>query len=212
MAIVLIVDRRLPGLHQGHPVHAAVPAVGRVRERAADPEGHAPVRIAGVDVGKVSKVEPLGGDSPGVKVTMKLEDEALPIHEDAEVKVRERIFLEGNLFMDIKPGSPSAGHGRRRGHDPASPRPRRRSSSTRCSARSRPTPARTSRTCSSATARRSTAQPQPGEDDDQDPDVKGETGGAGAQRLARLRARRAARHGDREPGHARHASCTTCRS
>jgi len=66
------------------------------------------VRIAGVDVGKVSKVEPIGGDSSGVKVTMKLEDGALPIHEDAEVKARERIFLEGNLFMDIKPGSPSA--------------------------------------------------------------------------------------------------------
>ena len=66
------------------------------------------VRIAGVDVGKVSKVEPLGDNSPGVKVTMKLEDEALPIHEDAEVKARQRIFLEGNLFMDIRPGSPSA--------------------------------------------------------------------------------------------------------
>ena len=39
---------------------------------------------------------------------MKLEDEALPIHKDAEVKLRERIFLEGNLFLDIKPGSPSA--------------------------------------------------------------------------------------------------------
>jgi virulence factor Mce-like protein len=66
------------------------------------------VRIAGVDVGKVSKVEPVGGDSAGVKVTMKLEDEALPIHKDAEVKARERIFLEGNLFLDVKPGTPSA--------------------------------------------------------------------------------------------------------
>ena len=36
-------------------------------------------------------------------------------------------------------------------------------------------------------------QPQPGEDDDQDPDVQGETGGRGAERLARLRARGAAR-------------------
>ena len=35
-------DRRLPRLHQGHPLHAAVRAEGRVRERAADPEGHAP--------------------------------------------------------------------------------------------------------------------------------------------------------------------------
>ena len=59
-------------------------------------------------MGKVSKVEPLGGDSPGVKVTMKIKDEALPIHKDAQVEIRERIFLEGNLFMNIKPGSPSA--------------------------------------------------------------------------------------------------------
>jgi hypothetical protein len=59
-------------------------------------------------VGKVSEVEALGDGSSGVKVTMKLEDVALPIHKDAEVKARQRIFLEGNLFMDIKPGSPSA--------------------------------------------------------------------------------------------------------
>src|SRR5919107_2585958 len=66
------------------------------------------VRIAGVDVGKVSKVEPVGGDSPAVVVTMKLEDDALPIHEDATVKVRPRIFFEGNNFFDIHPGSPSS--------------------------------------------------------------------------------------------------------
>ena len=66
------------------------------------------VRIAGVDVGKVSGVEPVGGDSPAVKVTMKLEDSALPIHENAEVKVRPRIFFEGNLFMDVRPGTPDA--------------------------------------------------------------------------------------------------------
>src|SRR5215218_10419653 len=66
------------------------------------------VRIAGVDVGKVSKVEPVGGDSPAVVVTMKLENDALPIHEDATVKVRPRIFFEGNLFFDIHPGSPTS--------------------------------------------------------------------------------------------------------
>ena len=67
------------------------------------------VRIAGVDVGKVSAVEPKGGDSPAVIVTMKLEDDALPIHRNAEVKVRPRIFFEGNLFFDIRPGTPDAG-------------------------------------------------------------------------------------------------------
>jgi phospholipid/cholesterol/gamma-HCH transport system substrate-binding protein len=66
------------------------------------------VRIAGVDVGRVSKIEPVGGDSPAVVVTMKLKDEALPIHEDATVKVRPRIFFEGNNFFDIHPGSPSS--------------------------------------------------------------------------------------------------------
>jgi phospholipid/cholesterol/gamma-HCH transport system substrate-binding protein len=67
------------------------------------------VRIAGVDVGKVSEVEPKGGDSPAVVVTMKLEDEALPIHKDARIKVRPRLFFEGNLFFDVRPGTPEAG-------------------------------------------------------------------------------------------------------
>jgi ABC-type transporter Mla subunit MlaD len=67
------------------------------------------VRIAGVDVGKISAVEPKGGDSPAVVVTMKLEDEALPIHKDAQIKVRPRLFFEGNLFFDVRPGTPEAG-------------------------------------------------------------------------------------------------------
>jgi phospholipid/cholesterol/gamma-HCH transport system substrate-binding protein len=67
------------------------------------------VRIAGVEVGKVSKVESAGGDSPAVVVTMKLNDDALPIHKDARVKVRPRLFFEGNLFFDIRPGTPGTG-------------------------------------------------------------------------------------------------------
>jgi phospholipid/cholesterol/gamma-HCH transport system substrate-binding protein len=66
------------------------------------------VRIAGVDVGKVANVEPVGGDSPAITVTMKLEDKALPIHRDARIKVRPRIFFEGNLFFDVHPGTPSS--------------------------------------------------------------------------------------------------------
>jgi virulence factor Mce-like protein len=67
-----------------------------------------PVRIAGVDVGKVTKVEPLKGGDGAAEVTMELEDKALPIHKDAALKIRSRIFLEGNFFVDVKPGSPSA--------------------------------------------------------------------------------------------------------
>ena len=65
-----------------------------------------PVRIAGVEVGKVKEVERGEGDTS--IVTLALEDDALPIHEDATLKVRPRIFLEGNFFVDLKPGSPGA--------------------------------------------------------------------------------------------------------
>jgi ABC-type transporter Mla subunit MlaD len=67
-----------------------------------------PVRIAGVEVGKVTKVEAAGDDSTASVVTMKIDDEALPIRRDATLKVRPRIFLEGNYFVDLQPGSPSS--------------------------------------------------------------------------------------------------------
>jgi phospholipid/cholesterol/gamma-HCH transport system substrate-binding protein len=68
-----------------------------------------PVRIAGVEVGKVLKVEPVTDGKGAAEVTMEVEDKGLPIKEDAELKIRPRIFLEGNFFVDLKPGSPSAG-------------------------------------------------------------------------------------------------------
>jgi phospholipid/cholesterol/gamma-HCH transport system substrate-binding protein len=68
-----------------------------------------PVRIAGIDVGKVTKVEPLKttNGSGAAKVTMEIEKKGLPIHRDAELKIRPRIFLEGNFFIDLQPGTPS---------------------------------------------------------------------------------------------------------
>jgi phospholipid/cholesterol/gamma-HCH transport system substrate-binding protein len=68
---------------------------------------NSPVRIAGVNVGKVSKVEPLPGDRAAV-ITMEIKDSGRPIHEDARMQLRPRLFLEGNLFVDIHPGSPSS--------------------------------------------------------------------------------------------------------
>jgi phospholipid/cholesterol/gamma-HCH transport system substrate-binding protein len=75
---------------------------------AANIKPNSPVRIAGVEVGKVKKVEPITSGSGGGLVTMEIKDKGLPIHKDAQVKIRPRIFLEGNKFVDIMPGSPSA--------------------------------------------------------------------------------------------------------
>ncbi len=65
-----------------------------------------PVRVAGVNVGKVKAVERGAGQT--VDVTMEITDAGRPIHRDATIKARPRIFLEGNYFLEIKPGTSTA--------------------------------------------------------------------------------------------------------
>jgi ABC-type transporter Mla subunit MlaD len=72
---------------------------------AVDIRPRSPVRIAGVNVGSVASVTREG--QTGL-VTMELQQQALPIHTDATVKIRPRIFLEGNDFIELQPGSPTA--------------------------------------------------------------------------------------------------------
>jgi ABC-type transporter Mla subunit MlaD len=66
-----------------------------------------PVRIAGVNVGTVTDVQPLPS-SNAAEVTMQISDAGRPIHTDARLQLRPRLFLEGNLFVDLHPGSPSS--------------------------------------------------------------------------------------------------------
>ena len=68
---------------------------------------NSPVRIAGVNVGAVEDVQPLAKSNAAV-VTMTIKDAGRPIHEDARLQLRPRLFLEGNLFVDVRPGSPSS--------------------------------------------------------------------------------------------------------
>ncbi len=102
--------------------------VQAVFETAQNLRPKSPVRIAGVNIGEVTKVEPLTNDSPQLTaqadgeetppadgqaesaalVTMSINEEGLPLHEDAQFQLRPRLFLEGNLFVDTKPGSPNA--------------------------------------------------------------------------------------------------------
>ena len=67
-----------------------------------------PVRIAGVTVGEVQKVESVGDETTTV-LTLNMSDRGLPLYKDAQVKVRPRIFLEGNFFLDVRPGTPGSG-------------------------------------------------------------------------------------------------------
>jgi phospholipid/cholesterol/gamma-HCH transport system substrate-binding protein len=66
---------------------------------------NSPIRVAGVDVGKVIATE---RDGDNTEVTFTVDDSGRPIHDDAFAAIRPRIFLEGNFFIELDPGSPSA--------------------------------------------------------------------------------------------------------
>jgi ABC-type transporter Mla subunit MlaD len=66
---------------------------------------NSPIRIAGVDVGKVIETK---RDGDNTEVTFTVDDSGRPIHDDAFAAIRPRIFLEGNFFVELDPGSPSA--------------------------------------------------------------------------------------------------------
>lgn len=66
---------------------------------------NSPVRIAGVDVGKVVRTE---SEGDATTVTFTVDEAGQPIHDDAFATIKPRIFLEGNFFIELSPGSPSA--------------------------------------------------------------------------------------------------------
>jgi phospholipid/cholesterol/gamma-HCH transport system substrate-binding protein len=125
----LAYTKKLPWSH-GYEVKAVFTTAENIRPKS-------PVRIAGVNVGEVTSVEPCTNDNPacggvdggaeatastsgkpsdsgganGVQaaiVTMEIDPEGLPIKDDATFKLRPRLFLEGNLFVDVNPGSPES--------------------------------------------------------------------------------------------------------
>jgi virulence factor Mce-like protein len=103
--IVLIVavffgfTKHVPFTH-GFRVKAVFQSANSIRKNS-------PVRIAGVNVGKVVKVEGKPGTDAAV-VTLQIDKKGLPLHKDTTMKIRPRIFLEGNFFVDVQPGSPGA--------------------------------------------------------------------------------------------------------
>jgi virulence factor Mce-like protein len=66
-----------------------------------------PVRIGGVTVGKVSSIGRWRDTSLGA-VKMQIDDVGRPIHADATVEIRPRLFLEGNFYIQLTTGTPRA--------------------------------------------------------------------------------------------------------
>jgi ABC-type transporter Mla subunit MlaD len=66
---------------------------------------NSPIRIAGINVGKVTDVSPAGD---ATTVTFTVDNEGRPVRDDASAQIRPRLFLEGNWFIDLDPGTPDA--------------------------------------------------------------------------------------------------------
>ena len=90
--------KRIPFTSRGYELHATFESTTTLKPDS-------PVRIAGVNVGEVISVERQGNMA---KVNFTVSDEGQPINQDATITIRPRLFLEGNLFLDLQPGSPSA--------------------------------------------------------------------------------------------------------
>jgi phospholipid/cholesterol/gamma-HCH transport system substrate-binding protein len=99
IAVFLGFTKHIPFTH-GYRVNAVFESANSIRKNS-------PVRIAGVNVGKVTGIDGKPGSDAAV-VTMEIDKKGLPLHKDATMKIRPRIFLEGNFFVDVTPGTPSA--------------------------------------------------------------------------------------------------------
>ena len=118
IAVYLGFTKQVPFVHH-YTVQAVFPTANNIRKAS-------PVRIAGVDIGKVTKIERVAPGRPGALVTMQIKDNGLPLHKDATFKIRPRIFLEGNFFIDVQPGLAVGAQAGRRRQDPDGPGQRAR--------------------------------------------------------------------------------------
>lgn len=99
VGVFFVFTKRIPFVH-GYRLNAAFKSSNQLVP------GFSPVRIAGVTVGKVTSID--RGPGGTTKVQMELKDSALPVHADARVRIRPRLFLEGGFFVELDPGSPSS--------------------------------------------------------------------------------------------------------
>ncbi|MEN3285350.1 MAG: phospholipid/cholesterol/gamma-HCH transport system substrate-binding protein [Solirubrobacteraceae bacterium] len=100
VGIYLGFTKEIPFRHH-YTIEAVFPSANNIRVDS-------PVRVAGVNIGKVTGISHVEAGRQAALVTMRIDKRGLPLHRDARLKIRPRIFLEGNFFVDVSPGSPSA--------------------------------------------------------------------------------------------------------
>ena len=99
IASYFIFTKQLPFTH-----HYTISAVVRNSNLLAP---SSPVRIAGVDVGKVVSTGRYRNTNLAL-VTMEIDNQSQPLHADATIAIRPRLYLEGNFYVQLSPGTPNA--------------------------------------------------------------------------------------------------------
>ena len=165
-------------------------------ENATTLKPNSPVRIAGVNVGEVTSVEPEGNMA---EATFTVADEGLPIHKDATITIRPRLFLEGNFFLDLQPGSPSAPD-LSSGRPSRSPRPPTAVQIDQILTSLQKDTRKSLKRALAGYGKALNQAPTAAQDATQDPDVQGLTGGRGDQPDLPLRRQGGSDDCDRQPG------------
>jgi len=83
----------------GYEVRAVIEDANQLRSGSE-------VRIGGIRVGEISGIEAGPGDTSVIR--MRIEDEGRPVRSDATLTVKPRLVLEGNAYVDLSSGTPSA--------------------------------------------------------------------------------------------------------
>lgn len=83
----------------GYHLRAVLGSVNQLKQGAE-------VRVAGVRVGTVKGID--GGPRGTAVIDMRIEDRGRPVRADATVAVKPRLVLEGNAYVELRPGSPAA--------------------------------------------------------------------------------------------------------
>lgn len=99
VAVIYAAYAKRAPLVEGYRVEAVVATSSQLKEGA-------PVRVAGVEVGEV--VQMRGGPGNAATLTLELSTAGRPIHTDASIRIRSRLFLEGGYYVELRPGSASA--------------------------------------------------------------------------------------------------------
>jgi phospholipid/cholesterol/gamma-HCH transport system substrate-binding protein len=94
-----IFAKQLPFTHH-YTINAVVPNSNLLAPNS-------PVRIGGVDVGKVVSTGRYRNTNMAL-VTMQIDNTSDELHRDATIAIRPRLYLEGNFYVQLSPGTPEA--------------------------------------------------------------------------------------------------------